>query len=72
MPRSRKRKTNRVRQEDRRLRVRGVRRGAPDTKKLARAFINLAMARAEAQAQAQMATQVESNSPGVEADDDSA
>ena len=53
MPRSRQRKTNRVRQEDRRLRVRGIRRELPDSKKLSRAFIRLALARAEAEAAAQ-------------------
>lgn len=53
MPRRRKRTTNRVRQEDRRLRVRGVRRGTPDAKKLSRAFIGLALARAEVEARAQ-------------------
>jgi hypothetical protein len=54
MPRRRKRTTNRVRQEDRRLRVRGIRRGTPDVKKLSRAFIGLALARAEAEARAQV------------------
>lgn len=54
MPRRRTRKTNRQPQEERRLRVRGVRRGTPDAKKLSRAFIRLALARAEADAQAQM------------------
>lgn len=53
MPRRRKRTTNRVRQEDRRLRVRGVRRGTPDARKLSRAFIGLALARAEVEAKAQ-------------------
>jgi hypothetical protein len=53
MPRRRKRTTNRVRQEDRSLRVRGTRRDIPDTKKLSRAFIGLALARAQAEAQAQ-------------------
>ena len=53
MPRHRKRKTNRKAQEERILRVRGVRRGTPDPKKLSRAFIGLALARAEAEAQAQ-------------------
>ena len=56
MPRRRKRTTNRVRQEDRRLRVRGMRRGTPDAKKLSRAFIGLALARAETEAQAQADT----------------
>ena len=53
MPRRRKRKTNWKRQEERALRVRGVRRGTPDAKKLSRAFIGLALARAEIEAQAQ-------------------
>ena len=53
MPRRRRRKTNRKPQEERRLRVRGVRRGTPDERKLSRAFIGLALARAEADAQAQ-------------------
>lgn len=53
MPRRRTRKTNRRPQEERRLRVRGVRRGMPDANKLSRAFIGLALARAEADAQAQ-------------------
>jgi hypothetical protein len=53
MPRRRKRKTNWKRQEERALRVRGVRRGTPDAKKLSRAFIELALARAEVDAQAQ-------------------
>jgi hypothetical protein len=42
-----------VPQDERRLRVRGVRRNEPDPKKLSRAFIGLAMARAEAEARAQ-------------------
>lgn len=53
MPRRRARKTNRKPQEERRLRVRGIRRGTPDVRKLSRAFIALALARAEADAQAQ-------------------
>lgn len=53
MPRHRKRKTNWKRQEERALRVRGMRRGTPDAKKLSRAFIGLALARAEVEAQAQ-------------------
>jgi hypothetical protein len=53
MPRRRQRKTNRKPQEERQLRVRGVRRGTPDARKLSRAFIGLALARAEADAQAQ-------------------
>lgn len=57
MPRRRQRKTNRVPQEERRLRVRGVRHGEPDPRKLSRAFINLALARAEAEAQAQAEAQ---------------
>lgn len=56
MPRHRKRKTNRKAQEERLLRVRGVRRGTPDARKLSRAFIGLALARAEAEAQAQVGT----------------
>ena len=53
MPRHRKRKTNRKLREERILRVRGVRRGSPDARKLSRAFIGLALARAEADAQSQ-------------------
>lgn len=53
MPRRRKRKTNWKRQEERALRARGVQWGTPDTKKLSRAFIGLALARAEVEAQAQ-------------------
>lgn len=53
MPRRRKRTTNRKRQDERRLRVQAVRRDEPDPKKLARAFIGLALARAEAEARAQ-------------------
>lgn len=53
MPRRRKRKTNRRTQGERMLRVRGIRRGTPDAKKLSRAFIGLALARAEAEAQAE-------------------
>lgn len=53
MPRRRNPKTNRKRQEDRDLRVRGVRRDVPDAKKLSRAYIGLAMARAAAEARAQ-------------------
>lgn len=52
MPRRRQRKTNRVPQDQRNLRVRGMRRGTPDAKKLSRAFIGLALARAEAEARA--------------------
>ena len=53
MPRRRTRKTDRKPQEERRLRVRSVRRGTPDAQKLSRAFIGLALAKAEAEAQAQ-------------------
>ncbi len=53
MPRRRIRKTNRKSQEERRLRVRGIRRGTLDAKRLSRAFIELALARAEADAQAE-------------------
>ena len=56
MPRRRKRKTNRRTQGERMLRVRGIRRGTPDAKKLSRAFIGLALARAEAEAQAEAET----------------
>lgn len=55
MPRRRTRKTDRKPQEERRLRVRSVRRGTPDAQKLSRAFIGLALAKAEAEAQAQVA-----------------
>jgi len=53
MPRRRTRKTDRKRQQERGLRVRGIRRGTPYATKLSRAFIGLALARAEADAQAQ-------------------
>ena len=56
MPKRRTRKTNRKPQEERRLRVRSIRRGTPDPRKLSRAFIELALARAEADAQAQAET----------------
>lgn len=56
MPRRRTRKTDRKPQEERRLRVRSIRRGTPDPRKLSRAFIELALARAEAEAQAQAET----------------
>ena len=59
MPRRRKRKTNRRTQGERMLRVRGIRRGTPDAKKLSRAFIGLALARAEAEAQAEADAQAE-------------
>jgi hypothetical protein len=59
MPRRRVRKTDRKPQEERRLRVRGVRRGTPDAAKLSRAFIGLALARAEAEAQAQAAREAD-------------
>ena len=52
MPRRRQRKTNWQPQEQRRLRVRGIRRDVPDARKLSRAFIGLALARAEAETQA--------------------
>ncbi len=52
MPRHRKRKTDRKRQEDRVLKIRSVRRRTPDPKKLSRAFIAIALARAEAEAEA--------------------
>ena len=38
---------------ERRIRVRGVRHGAPDLRKLARALIDLAQAQAEAEAEQQ-------------------
>jgi hypothetical protein len=40
-------------QDERRIRVRGVRRDPPDLKKLSRALIQLALAQAEADAQAE-------------------
>lgn len=69
MPRRRRRKTNRKPQEERHLRVRGIRRGAPDEKKLSRAFIGLALARAEAEAQAQAESNRHS-ADQVQADDE--
>lgn len=53
MPRRRTRKTNWKPQHERRLRIRSIRRGTPDARKLSRAFIGLALARAEAEAQAE-------------------
>ena len=53
MPRRRQPTTSRRRLAERSLRVRGIRRGSPDPRKLSRAFIALAMARAEAEARAQ-------------------
>jgi hypothetical protein len=53
MPRRRTRKTNWKPQDERRLRVRSVRRGTPDARKLSRAFISLALAQAEAKAELQ-------------------
>jgi hypothetical protein len=64
MPRRRRRKTNRRPQEERRLSVRGVRRGEPDARKLSRAFIDLALARAEAEAQAEAEQRVASGHLG--------
>jgi len=52
MPRRRQRKTGWQPQDQRRLRVRGIRRDVPDARKLSRAFIGLALARAEAETQA--------------------
>ena len=52
MPRRRQRKTAWQPQDQRRLRVRAVRRDVPDARKLSRAFIGLALARAEAETQA--------------------
>lgn len=57
MPRRRPRTTNRKPQDERRLRIRSVRRDTPDAKKLSRAFIALALARAEADAQSQAEAQ---------------
>lgn len=59
MTRRRRRLTNRLPQEERHLRVRGIRRGAPDSKKLSRAFIALAVARAEVEAAAQAAAEAD-------------
>lgn len=53
MPRRRQRKTKWRPQDERRLRVRAVRRDVPDARRLSRAFIGLALARAEAEVQAQ-------------------
>lgn len=52
MPRRRQRKSNWQPQDQRRLRIRGIRREVPDARKLSRAFIGLALARAEAETQA--------------------
>jgi len=72
MPRRRKRTTNRKPQAERHLRVRGVRRGTPDTKKLSRAFIALALARAEADAQAEGARRATENHPTDNPDEEDA
>jgi hypothetical protein len=69
MPRRRERKTNWKPQDERRLRVRAVRRGQPDPKRLSRAFIALALARAEAEARAQADAEAEVT-VRTEADDD--
>jgi hypothetical protein len=53
MSRRRRRTTARKPQAERQLRIRGVRRGTPDAKRLSRAFIALALAKAEADAEAQ-------------------
>jgi hypothetical protein len=53
MSRQRKKTSDRRRQEDRRLSVRGVRRDPPDAAKLSRALIALALAQAQAEADAQ-------------------
>lgn len=78
MPRRRQRKTNRVPQDQRNLRVRGMRHSTPDAKKLSRAFIGLALARAEADARAQAEaadlqrpTHTETSAPGAEVRDGS-
>lgn len=65
MPRRRARKTDRKPQDERRLRVRGVRRGTPDADKLSRAFIGLALARAEAEAQAQAEREASDRAQGA-------
>jgi len=52
MPRRRRRTTGWQPQDQRRLRIRGVRRDVPDARKLSRAFIGLALARAEAETRA--------------------
>ena len=52
MPRRRRRTTTWQPQDQRRLRVRGIRRDVPDARKLSRAFIGLALARAEAETRA--------------------
>ncbi len=56
MSRRRRRTTGRKPRAERQLRMRGVRRGTPDAKRLSRAFIALALAKAEADAQAHAAT----------------
>lgn len=72
MPRRRRRKTNRVPQDERRLRLRGLRRGAPDARTLSRAFIGLALARAEAEARAQAETEAAARQVAEERGDESA
>lgn len=47
MPRRKSQTTNRRPQDQRKLKVRGVRRTTPEVHKLSRAFIGLAMARAQ-------------------------
>ena len=67
MPRRRTRKTDRKPPGQRRFRLRGLRRDAPDPAKLSRAFIALALARAEAEAQAQVEAAREAAGQGQDA-----
>jgi hypothetical protein len=73
MTRRYKRRTDRKRQEDRRLSARAVRRSTPDVEKLSRAVIGLAMARAaQAEADARAEYQATSGRGGPEPGDESA
>lgn len=71
MPRRRKRTTNRVPQDQRRLRVRGQRREVPDAKRLSRAFIGIALARADAEARAQAERAAATTDRGAPSDSES-
>lgn len=53
---SKKKREKNLRNEERRLTVRGIRRDPPDIRKLSKALIGLAMAEAERQAQAEQIT----------------
>jgi hypothetical protein len=69
MPRRRQRKTGWQPQDQRRLRIRGIRLDTPDVRKLSRAFIGLALARAEAETQARAEAEARSSRSVVAPDD---